>query len=105
VLELDRDGYLLVPEVPEVAQLYPGDLLLGLPAESMIDQHIGSLLPATNGRPLAQLMVAGTFGPVLAVPGAPRRTAGKRSTMKSTVGAFVHGFTIRCMCSAYSYLC
>jgi hypothetical protein len=86
VLELDRDGYVQVPEVPEVAQLYPGDLLLGLPAESIVDQHIGSLLPPLSGRPLSDLLVAGAFGPVLAVPGATRRAVAKRSTMKNASG-------------------
>jgi hypothetical protein len=82
VLELDGDGFVLVPEVVEVAQLYPGDLLLGLPAESIVDQHIGIVLPAMTNRSLFDLFTPGAVGPMLAEPGTARRGGGKRSTMK-----------------------
>jgi hypothetical protein len=88
VIQIDREGRMVTPEHEEVAQLYPPDLILGLPTAALVDQHIGKALPALTGRPLSDLFVVGSLGQSLALG---TQTAGgkpgaKRSAMKSYAG-------------------
>ncbi len=88
VILIDREGRMVTPEHEEVAQLYPPDLILGLPPAALVDQHIGKALPALTGRPLSDLFVAGSLG---SLPEAGTAAAGgkqepKRSAMKSYAG-------------------
>jgi hypothetical protein len=103
VMEVDSDGYVLVPETPEVAQLYPGDLLLGLPAENIVDKHIGALLPPLANRGIKELFTAGAFGPVLPALSAMRKAGAKRTGgMKSSTPG-VQNRARRLQCCLYSW--
>lgn len=91
MIEMDRHGRVLLPEVLEVGQLYPPDLLLGLPPAAMLDQHISVVLPELANRSIADLFVAGALGQV-AVAGAlasGARPEVKRSAMKTHAGRCV----------------
>jgi hypothetical protein len=89
VVELDGHGNVVVPELPELSQLYPSDLILGMAPEHMLDQHVAGLLPALAGKNLQELYNAAAFG----LPAAAARGVGnvKRSAMKMYQGASVSG--------------
>jgi hypothetical protein len=85
VIELDGDGSVLAPELTELSQLYPSDLILGVAPESMLDQHIAAFVPNLSQRPLSDLFKANPFGtPSLITSQQSKRTGSiKRSAMKS----------------------
>jgi hypothetical protein len=88
IIELDTNGRVLVPELQEIGQLYPPDLLLGLPAAAMLDQHISAVIPALTDRSLHELFVPGTLGQVLEAPTPGAKSDAKRTGgMKSRAGA------------------
>jgi hypothetical protein len=57
VLELDRDGRILPTELPEMAQLYPPELVLGYAPSMMLGAHVSTLIPHLSGVPLSELFV------------------------------------------------
>ncbi len=85
VIELDREGRMSTPEVQEVADLYPPDLLTGLPLATMRDQHVSVVLPALAEQSLADLFVAGVFGNTPGPAGSSNRPDAKRSALKSNL--------------------
>jgi hypothetical protein len=96
VVEVDRDGRVLVPEHEELGSLYPGGLVLGVPPSALPDAHVSALLPDMAQRAVKDLFTAGALGGA-ALPTSGRRSlvggppeqqaarVAKRGAMKSTI--------------------